>query len=137
MNHVLPSFARVETTRRAVLAAPLYAHPAGALPPADRYFGRVLMSIPEVRYWLRDLTSRIDSHPADASQVFNEAVFIEDALRDWAQKSPADSFLPNYIHCLAELYREIDNEDARSRRAETLDWLASFMTVRYAQVRSA
>jgi hypothetical protein len=132
MNQAQPSFAPFANPRRAVPGAPVYAHRAGALAVGDRYFGRVLMSVPEVRYWLRDLSQRIEAHPAEADAIFGEAVFVEDALRDWAQKSPADPILPNYIHCLSQLYRAIGTRDACDRTSETMEWLASFMTIDYA-----
>ena len=116
-------------------AAPASAAPTNALAPADRYFGRLQMSILGVRNSLRDLSQQVDVHPDAAAHVYDKAVFVEDALHDWAAKFPNDPWVPKYIYSLAELYRKVDTEDARVRKNDTLDWLiASYPTSDYAKM---
>jgi hypothetical protein len=115
-------------------AAPAVAQPTIVVAPADRYFGRMQMSILGVRNSLRDLSQRLDARPQDAAHVYDKAVFVDDALHDWAKKFPQDPWIPTFTYSLAELYRKIDTEDARVRRNDTLDWLlATYPSSEYAQ----
>jgi hypothetical protein len=107
------------------VTAPASAGPASAVAPADRYFGRLQMSILGVRNALHDLTRQVDAHPEEAAHVYDKAVFVDDALHDWANKFPNDPWLPRFVYALAELYGKIDTEDARVRKNDTLDWLIS------------
>lgn len=115
-------------------AAPAYAQPAPGLAPADRYFGRLKMSILGVRNSLIDLSARVAAHPEDAVSVYEQTLLVDDALHDWAAQFPHDPWLPRFAHGLAELYRKVDTEDARIRKNDTLDWLiATYPQSEYAQ----
>jgi len=93
------------------------------------------MSILGVRNSLHDLSAQMDASPESASHVYDKAVFVEDALHDWARQFPADPWLPKYAFALADLYRKIDTEDARVRKNDTLDWLiVTFPTSEYARM---
>jgi replicative superfamily II helicase len=117
--------------------APALSHPAAAVAPADRYFGRLQMSILGVRNSLRDLSQQLDARPDDAVHVYDKAVFVEDALHDWAKKFPNDPWIPKFAHQLEELYAKIDTDDARSHRAATSAWLIqTFPSSSYAQIGS-
>jgi hypothetical protein len=116
-------------------AAPVLAQPTANLAPADRYFGRLKMSILGVRNSLKDLASRADAHPEDAEHIFDKAVLVEDALRDWHAHFPRDPWLPKFAYSLAQLYGKLDYDDARVRRNDTLDWLiATFPESEYAML---
>lgn len=116
-------------------AAPALAQPTASLAPADRYFGRLKMSILGVRNSLRDLAARADEHPEDAEHVFDKAVLVEDALHDWQAHFPRDPWIPKYAYALAQLYGKLDLDDARVRRNDTLDWLiATYPESEYAQL---
>jgi hypothetical protein len=104
-------------------AAPAFAQPAPGLAPADRYFGRLKMSILGVRNSLTDLSARLAAHPEDAVPVYEHALLVDDALHDWATQFPRDPWIPRFAHALADLYRKVDTEDARIRKNDTLDWL--------------
>ncbi len=104
-------------------AGPAFAQSTSNLAPADRYFGRLKMSILGVRNQLKDLSLRADAHPEDAEHVFDKAVLVEDALRDWQAHYPRDPWIPKYAYTLAQLYGKLDLDDARARRSDTLDWL--------------
>jgi hypothetical protein len=103
--------------------APALSEPATAVAPADRYFGRMQMSILGVRNSLHDLTRLVDEHPQEAARAYEKAVLVEDALRDWAKKFPNDPWLPKFTYSLAGLYRKIDTEDSRVRWNDAIDWL--------------
>jgi hypothetical protein len=116
-------------------AAPVFAGPTTNLAPADRYFGRLKMSILGVRNSLKDLSARADAHPEDAEHIFDKAVLVEDALRDWHAHFPLDPWIPKFAYSLAQLYGKLDSDDARVRRNDTLDWLvATFPESEYAML---
>jgi hypothetical protein len=101
------------------------APPTNALAPADRYFGRLQMSILGVRNSLRDLALQVAAHPEDGQRVYDKALLVDDALHDWAKKFPNDPWIPKYLRALANLYGQLDTDDARVQRNDTLDWLIS------------
>src|ERR1700684_3329997 len=103
--------------------APVMATTTADLAPADRYFGHLKMSILGVRNSIKDLAARADAHPEDAEHVFDKAVLVEDALRDWHAHFPRDPWIPRYAYSLAQLYGKLDGDDARVRHNDTLDWL--------------
>ena len=114
--------------------APALAAPTASLAPADRYFGRLKMSILGVRNSLRDLAARADENPDQAEHIFDKAVLVEDALRDWQAHFPRDPWIPKYAYALAQLYDKLDMEEARARKNDTLDWLiACYPESEYAQ----
>jgi len=116
-------------------AAPAFADPSANLAPADRYFGRLKMSILGVRNALHDLSARADMHPEDAEHIYDKAVLVEDALHDWQRHFPRDPWIPKYTYSLAQLYGKLDMEDARVRKNDTLDWLiATYPDSEYAQL---
>jgi hypothetical protein len=116
-------------------AAPVFAEPTANLAPADRYFGRLKMSILGVRNSLKDLSARADAHPEDAEHIFDKTVLVEDALRDWHAHFPRDPWIPKFAYSLAQLYGKLDSDDARVRRNDTLDWLvATFPESEYAML---
>ncbi|MBV8750118.1 MAG: hypothetical protein JO103_10435 [Candidatus Eremiobacteraeota bacterium] len=116
-------------------AAPAFADPSANLAPADRYFGRLKMSILGVRNALHDLSVRADVHPEDAEHIYDKAVLVEDALHDWQRHFPRDPWIPKYTYSLAQLYGKLDMEDARVRKNDTLDWLiATYPESEFAQL---
>jgi hypothetical protein len=113
--------------------APTIAAPTANLAPADRYFGRLKMSILGVRNSIKDLAERAVAHPEDAEHIYDKAVLVEDALRDWHAHFPRDPWIPKFTYSLAQLYGKLDMDDARVRRNDTLDWLvATFPESEYA-----
>ena len=114
---------------------PAFAQPMINLAPADRYFGRLKMSILGIRNQLKDLAERIDARPDDAEHVYDKAVLVEDALHDWQRQFPRDPWIPKYSYALAQLYGKVATDDARERRNDTLDWLiATYPASEYAQL---
>jgi hypothetical protein len=114
-------------------AAPAFAEPSANLAPADRYFGRLKMSILGVRNQLKDLSERAMAHPEDAEHIYDKAVLVEDALHDWQRQFPRDPWIPKYAYSLAQLYGKLDTDDARVRKNDTLDWLiATYPESQYA-----
>ena len=105
------------------------------LAPADRYFGRLKMSILGMRNALKELSVRADVHPEDAERIYDKTVLVEDALHDWQSHFPRDPWIPKYAYSLAQLYGKLDVDDARVRKNDTLDWLiATYPESEYAQL---
>ncbi len=116
-------------------AAPVFAESPANLAPADRYFGRLKMSILGVRNSLKDLSERADAHPDDAEHIYDKAVLVEDALHDWQRHFPRDPWIPKYAYSLAQLYGKLELDDARVRKNDTLDWLvATYPSSEFAQI---
>ncbi|MBV9440670.1 MAG: hypothetical protein JOZ24_11820 [Candidatus Eremiobacteraeota bacterium] len=115
--------------------APAVAAPSPNLAPADRYFGRLKMSILGVRNSLNDLSARADAHPEDADHIFDKAVLVEDALRDWQTQFPNDPWIPKYAYALSQLYAKLNTDAARERGNDARDWLiARYPRSEYAQL---
>jgi hypothetical protein len=132
MRRILLAFGIAAVTFSYV--APVSADPMSQLAPADRYFGRLKMSILGVRNSLKDLMARADAHPEDSEHIFDKAVLVEDALRDWQHHFPRDPWIPKYAFSLAQLYGKLDYDDARTRKNDTLDWLvATYPNSEFAQ----
>ncbi len=116
-------------------AAPAFADPSRNLAPADRYFGRLKMSILGVRNALAELSARADAQPDQAEHIYDKAVLVEDALHDWQRHFPRDPWIPKYAYALAQLYGKLEMDDARARKNDTLDWLiATYPESEYAQL---
>jgi hypothetical protein len=62
--------------------------------PADEYFGRMKMSILGISNTIRDTGLREGFNPSNAATYYGGLMFAQDALRDWARKYPADSWIP-------------------------------------------
>ncbi len=116
-------------------ALPSIATTTSSLAPADRYFGRLEMSILGIRNSLKDLAARADAHPEDAEYIFDKAVLVEDSLMNWANQFPRDPWVPKFTFALAQLYGKLDIDDARWRRILMLDWLSgTYPESEYAQL---
>jgi hypothetical protein len=103
---------------------PSIATTTSTLAPADRYFGRLQMSILGIRNSLNDLAALADAHPEESEHIFDKAVLVEDSLMNWASQFPRDPWIPKFTFTLAQLYGKLDMDDARTRRILMLDWLS-------------
>ena len=136
MKHVVLAAALCVICGAATL--PSIATTTSTLAPADRYFGRLQMSILGIRNSLSDLAALADSHPEESEHIFDKAVLVEDSLMNWAGQFPLDPWIPKYTFNLAQLYGKLDIDDARTRRILTLDWLnGTYPESEYAQLPRA
>lgn len=99
------------------------AHPAARVAPADEYFGRLKLSILGIRNELNDLSVRLTYAPARAQDVMGTARFVEDALRDWADKYPLDPWIPKDLYDLAHLYARIPTAAGSMHAVRLFRWL--------------
>jgi len=111
--------------------------------PADEYFGRLKMSILGIRNELRDLDQRLTYSPAAGPAALGTAAFVEDAIRDWEAKYPADPWLARSVYQLTHVYAEIHTADGHVKAVSALHWLVSryhsspFCNVAQSEVGSA
>lgn len=124
-------------------AKPVARKPAGYHPhpgpaPADEYFGRLGMSVLGVRSKVKDLGLDADLHPEHDQAILNNALWIEDAMRDWAKKYPFDRWLPRYAYALEQMYEEIPGEAAHKRAVKQVSYItAYFPQTLYARIGRA
>ncbi|HZX68498.1 MAG TPA: hypothetical protein VFE70_06415 [Candidatus Elarobacter sp.] len=113
-------------------------HPHNGPAPADEYFGRLGMSVLGVRSKVKDLGLDADLHPERDQAILNNALWIEDAMRDWAKKYPFDKWLPRYAYALEQMYEEIPGDAAHKRAIRQVAYItAYFPQTLYARVGRA
>lgn len=88
-------------------AVPAPAAAASRVAPADEYFGRLKMSILGIRNQLVRLEAKSYYRNESRTAMIGEATFIEDAMRDWSAKYPADPWIPGFRHRLHRVYVRI------------------------------
>lgn len=91
--------------------------------PADEYFGRLKMSILGIRNQLHDLDMKLQYTPEKSEDVIGSAAMVEDAIRDWEHKYPADPWLAKDVYQLTALYERIDTEHGHQVAAHAMQWL--------------
>jgi hypothetical protein len=94
--------------------AKAHAHGAHAIKvaPADEYFGRMKMSILGITNSIRDTGLREGFDPSSASKYYNGLAFTEDALEDWANKYPQDSWIPRRAYDLSHEFWRMHTPEA-------------------------
>ncbi|MDB5070707.1 MAG: hypothetical protein JWM87_1818 [Candidatus Eremiobacteraeota bacterium] len=107
-------------------AKPVGYHPKNGLAPADEYFGRLQMSVLGVRNKVKDLGLDADLHPEHGKAVLGNALWVEDAMRDWAKKYPFDRWLPRYAYALEQMYERIPGDDAHRRAVKQVSYLTAY-----------
>jgi hypothetical protein len=93
--------------------------------PADEYFGRLKMSILGIRNELRDLDQRLTYSPDAGPAALGTALFVENAIRDWEAKYPADPWLARSVYQLTHVYARIHTPDGHAKAVSALHWLVS------------
>ena len=101
-------------------------HPHPGLAPADEYFGRLGMSVLGVRNKVKDLGLDADIHPERGAAVLSSALWVEDAMRDWAKKYPFDRWLPRYAYALEQMYERIPGDAAHKRAVKQVAYLTAY-----------
>ena len=101
-------------------------HPHTGLAPADEYFGRLGMSVLGVRNKVKDLGLDADLHPDHDRMILGTALWVEDAMRDWARKYPFDRWLPRYAYALEQMYEHIPGSDAHRRALKQIAYITAY-----------
>ncbi len=125
-----PSSAVKKTVRPAKAAKrtkrPAPYRPHAGLAPADEYFGKLGMSILGVRTKVTTLALDFEVHPEHEKAILGNALWVEDAMRDWAKKYPFDRWLPRYAYALETMYERMPGVDAHRRAVKQVAYLTAY-----------
>lgn len=92
--------------------------------PADEYFGPFKYSAISVRTKITSLGRSYRERWQDDASIVHDAGLVESSFRVWAQKYPKDRWLaPTGFH-LAQLYQEVQTDDARNHARAMYDFVA-------------
>jgi hypothetical protein len=93
--------------------------------PADEYFGPFKYSALSARSKITSLGRSYRERWADDASIVHDAELVESALRAWAQKYPKDQWLAPTAFHLAQLYQEVQTQDARDHARATYRYLTT------------
>ncbi|HTD37668.1 MAG TPA: hypothetical protein VK669_09145 [Candidatus Limnocylindrales bacterium] len=82
--------------------------------PADEYFGPFKYSALSVRTKIDALGRSYRERWADDASLVHDALMVESSYMVWAQRYPNDRWLAPTAYHLAQLYQEIQTQDARN-----------------------
>ena len=92
--------------------------------PADEYFGPFKYSALSVRSKITALGRSYRERWADDASIVHDAQLIESSYKVWAQKYPRDTWLAPTAYHLAQLYQEVQTQDARNHARAMYDFVA-------------
>jgi hypothetical protein len=108
-----------------VLLCPLTARAdTSKVAPVDEYFGRLKLSVLGIGNVIADMKERIEADPSKAPTIFGRLADTEDALHEWEQKYPRDSWIPRTLYALVVVYSEAKDERAPQLMLHAERWLA-------------
>ncbi len=104
--------------RTVVLGLALIAATAAAVAkstdaPADEYFGPFKYSAISVRMKINALGRSYHERWSDDASIVHDALLVESSYRAWAAKYPKDRWLAPTAYHLAQLYQDVQTQDAR------------------------
>ncbi|MEA2784858.1 MAG: hypothetical protein QOF71_962 [Candidatus Eremiobacteraeota bacterium] len=91
--------------------------------PADEYFGPFKYSAISVRMKINALGRSYHERWSDDASIVHDALLVESSYRAWAQKYPKDRWLAPTAYHLAQLYQDVQTQDARSHARAMYDFL--------------
>ena len=103
-------------------AAPPVAKTADA--PADEYFGPFKYSAISVRMKINALGRSYHERWSDDASIVHDALMVESSYRAWAAKYPKDRWLAPTAYHLAQLYQDVQTQDARNHARAMYDFVA-------------
>ncbi|HWT06259.1 MAG TPA: hypothetical protein VN224_10920, partial [Xanthomonadales bacterium] len=107
--------------------------------PADEYFGPFKYSAISVRMKVNALGRSYHERWSDDASIVHDALLVESSYRAWAQKYPKDRWLAPTAYHLAQLYQDVQTQDARNHARAMYDFLAknypSSKEAHYARLR--
>ena len=87
-----------------VIPAPAHAYSLRGIAPADEYFGQLRMSILGIRNRIRELETQAAAPGVEPRRISSQTALVEDAMRDWQHKYPADPWIPRFRAQLAGIH---------------------------------
>lgn len=115
---------RTVTVGFAVIALAVGAAAKETDAPADEYFGPFKYSAISVRSKITALGRSYRERWSDDSSIVHDAGLVESSFRAWAQKYPKDVWIAPTAYHLAQLYQEVQTDDARSKARAMYEFLA-------------
>jgi len=91
--------------------------------PADEYFGPFKYSAISVRMKINALGRSYHERWSDDASIVHDALLVESSFRAWAQKYPKDRWMAPTAYHLAQLYQDVQTQDARSHARAMYDFL--------------
>jgi hypothetical protein len=82
--------------------------------PADEYFGPFKYSAISVRTKINALGRSYHERWSDDASILHDALLVESSYRAWAEKYPKDRWLAPTAFHLAQLYQDVQTQDART-----------------------
>ncbi len=95
----------------------------GADAPADEYFGPFKYSAISMRMKINALGRSYHERWADDASIVHDALLLESSYRAWAQKYPRDRWMAPTAYHLAQLYQDVQTQDARNHARAMYEFL--------------
>jgi len=92
--------------------------------PADEYFGPFKYSALSTRTKIDALARSYRERWADDASIVHDAQMVQSSLDAWAQKYPRDHWLAPTAFHLAQLYMDVQTNDARARAKAMFAYVA-------------
>jgi hypothetical protein len=92
--------------------------------PADEYFGPFKYSAISTRTKINALGRSFHERWTDDASIVHDALLVESSLRAWAQKYPKDRWLAPTAYHLAQLYQDVQTQDARNHARAMYEFVA-------------
>lgn len=93
--------------------------------PADEYFGPFKYSAISVRTKIDALARAYNERWEDDASIVHDALMLESSLRVWAQRYPKDHWLAPTAFHLAQLYQDVQTNEARNHARAMYQYLAT------------
>ncbi len=92
--------------------------------PADEYFGPFKYSAISVRMKINMLGRSYHERWSEDASIVHDALLVESSYRAWAKKYPKDRWLAPTAYHLAQLYQDVQTQDARNHARAMYEFLA-------------
>ena len=129
---VMLGLALLAATSGAAKAPPKATNPPAKVPavskspdaPADEYFGPFKYSAISVRTKINALGRSYHERWSDDASIVHDALLVESSYRAWAHKYPKDRWMAPTAYHLAQLYQDVQTQDARNHARAMYEFLA-------------
>ena len=89
-----------------------HTQPAPKVAPLDEYFGKMKLSPLGINNTIHDTNLRVKYDPNHAGNYYQSLEWAENALHDWAQKYPQDTWLPGRAYFMSHVFWQMHSADA-------------------------
>ena len=120
---VMLALALVAATAGAAKAPPTGAKASSPDAPADEYFGPFKYSAISVRMKINALARSYHERWADDASIVHDALLVESSYRAWNAKYPKDRWMAPTAYHLAQLYQNVQTQDARNHARAMYEFL--------------